>query len=76
MTIEIVNFPIKIGGPFRSYVKLPEGSRGYVVEHFAIQVPISVHGTCPKSVREIIKMVDLQGKWERYLARMGCIVAG
>ena len=25
MTIEIVNFPIKNGGSFHSYVKLPEG---------------------------------------------------
>jgi hypothetical protein len=27
MTIEIVGFPIKNGGSFHSYVKLPEGNR-------------------------------------------------
>jgi hypothetical protein len=28
MTIEIVEFPIKKGGSFHSYVKLPEGMSG------------------------------------------------
>ena len=30
MAIEIVNFPIKKGGSFHSYVKLPEGTRNLV----------------------------------------------
>ena len=42
MTIEIVDFPMKNGGSFHSYVKLPEGkpetqlARSYVLSHFRI----------------------------------------
>ena len=36
MTIEIVDFPIKDGGSFHSYVSLPEGIWNYTNQYFWI----------------------------------------
>ena len=40
MAIEIVDFPIKNGGSFHSYVKLPEGKSPVDFDHFPIESSI------------------------------------
>ena len=45
MAIEIVDFPIKNGGSFHSYVKLPEGKSQEIVDELltTIKSPLNHH---------------------------------
>ena len=66
MAIEIVSFPIKNGGSFHSYVKLPEGN---------IYVPQLMEGITMTCITDIDSIARLKISLARQLARR-CAQAG
>ena len=58
MTIEIVDFPIKNGGSFHSYVSLPEGTQK---KHIPIQTPWAPAPATPTVASAQRKLRKLMG---------------
>ena len=60
MAIEIVDFPIKKGGSFHCYVKLPEGTAGYNQGHGCRSCTGSTNYEIHRSTVSVVKLQSLK----------------